>query len=96
MRDEFGFDRIRSVEFCANFGDSKKGPVNYLVPSDESVQDALKEVLAATVAAFGPDGDDWAAYELSEKYAATESLRADRQARRWRRSGRSMMRKDGR
>ena len=73
MRDEFSFGRIRSVEFCVNFGHSTKGPVNYLVPSDTSVQDALKEVLAGTIGAFEPDGDDWASYELSEKYAATES-----------------------
>jgi Domain of unknown function (DUF4868) len=77
MRGEFGFDRIRSVEFCVNFGHSTKGPVNYLVPSDTSVQEALKEVLAATASALQPDGDGWPAYEVSEKYAATESLRAD-------------------
>jgi len=77
MRDEFGFDRIRSVEFCVNLGHSTTGPINYLVPSDTSVQDALREVLATTVNALQPDGDEWATYELSEKYAATESLRAD-------------------
>ena len=52
MRHEFDFAGIGSVEFCVNFGHSGKEPVNYLVPSDSSVQDALTEVLAATVAAL--------------------------------------------
>jgi hypothetical protein len=40
------------------------------------VQDALTQVLNATLAEIEPAGGDWAPYELSEKYAARESLRA--------------------
>lgn len=62
---------------AARLGHSEKGPVSYLVPSDKSVHEALKEVLTATVNAFEPVDDDWANYELSEKHSPTESLRAD-------------------
>jgi hypothetical protein len=75
MRDEFSFSQIQSVEFCVNLtaGDAR---TSYLVPTDQSVQDALTQVLNATLAEIEPADGDWAPYELSEKYAARESLRA--------------------
>jgi hypothetical protein len=77
MRSEFGFDKIKSVEFCVNVHTTGDNRASYFVPTDQSVQDALKQVLAATVAAIEPEGGDWAPYELSEKHASRESLRAD-------------------
>ena len=75
MRDEFSFGQIQSVEFCVNLtaGDAR---TSYLVPTDQSVQDALTQVLNATLAEIEPEDGDWAPYELSEKYAAREALRA--------------------
>ena len=76
MRNEFDFDHIQSVEFCVSVvtdGDH----VSYLVPIDQSVQDALKQVLNATLAKIEPGDDDWSPYELSEKYGSKQSLRAD-------------------
>ena len=48
MRDEFGFEAIRSVEFCVSVKEDH-GHENYLVPSDQGVQDALRAMLHATV-----------------------------------------------
>jgi hypothetical protein len=76
MRNEFSFDHIRSVEFCVNVHTNGHEYANYLVPIDQSVQDALKQVLNATLTAIEPE-DGWPPYELSEKYASKESLRAD-------------------
>ena len=45
MRDEFGFDHIQSVEFCVSVTTGRDAHVNYLVPVDQTVQDALKQVL---------------------------------------------------
>ena len=47
MRNEFDFDHIRSVEFCVNVLTNGGNDANYLVPIDQSVQDALKQVLEA-------------------------------------------------
>jgi hypothetical protein len=77
MRNEFSFNQIKSVEFCVNVRTNADNRASYLVPIDQSVQDALKQVLDATLAAIEPDDGDWARYELSEKYASKESLRAD-------------------
>jgi hypothetical protein len=76
MRNEFNFNHIQSVEFCVNVHTNGHEDANYLVPIDQTVQDALKQVLEATLAAIEPE-DGWAPYELSEKYASKESLRAD-------------------
>lgn len=77
MRDEFDFDHIQSVEFCVNVATTNDAHINHLVPIDQSVQDALKQVLNATLADIEPNEDDWSLYELSEKYGSKESLRAD-------------------
>ena len=77
MQSEFGFNQIQSVEFCVNVRMNRDHRTNYLVPVDQSVQDALKQVLDATVAAMEPEERDWAPYELSEKHASRESLLAD-------------------
>src|ERR1700731_1474506 len=77
MRNEFSFDRIQTVEFCVSVSTNGKAHDNYLVPIDQSVQDALKYVLKATLADIEPEDGDWSPYELSEKYASKESLRAD-------------------
>ena len=77
MHDEFSFDQIQSVEFCVNLRTNGQDRISYLVPADQSVQDALSHVLTATVDNIEPDEGDWAPYELSEKYASRESLRAD-------------------
>jgi Domain of unknown function (DUF4868) len=76
MRNEFNFNNIRSVEFCVNVLTNGHEDANYLVPIDQSVQDALKQVLNATLTAIEPE-EGWQPYELSEKYASKESLRAD-------------------
>jgi hypothetical protein len=44
------------------------------VPIDNSVQTALREILATTAAELQPIGA-WRAYEVAEKYAATDPLR---------------------
>lgn len=76
MRTEFNFDRIQSVEFCVNLAGSDGERSNYLVPADRSVQEALRQVLAATAAAIEPEDGNWPTFELSEKYASRETLRA--------------------
>jgi hypothetical protein len=76
MRDEFAFGNIRSVEFCVSVATSRDAHLNYLIPVDRTVQDALKDVLNATVAEI-ESGADLAPYELSEKYGSKEALRAD-------------------
>jgi hypothetical protein len=77
MRSEFRFDGIQSVEFCVNVRTNDDVRTSYLVPTDQSVQDALKTVLETTLSDIEPDESGWAPYELSEKYAPRESLRAD-------------------
>lgn len=77
MRNEFNFDRIQSVEFCVNARTNGDDQTSYLVPTDQSVQDALKHVLEATLTDIEPEDGEWAPYELSEKYASKETLQAD-------------------
>jgi hypothetical protein len=77
MRNEFNFDHIQSVEFCVSVVMNGGDHINNLVPIDRSVQDALKQVLNATLADVEPGDDGWSLYELSEKYGSKESLRAD-------------------
>ncbi len=78
MRNEFDFGHITSVEFCVNVveGDASE---DFQIPIDPSVQDALRDMLRDTANRL--DGDDqdaaWDDYELSEKYASSEHLRAD-------------------
>jgi hypothetical protein len=76
MQNEFSFNGIKSVEFCVNVHTNGGQYASYLVPIDLTVQDALKQVLDATLTAIEPE-DGWSPYELSEKYASKESLRAD-------------------
>lgn len=76
MQREFNFDKIKSVEFCVSVRAKKGMETNYFVPTDSTVQDALRDVLDATVEAIAPDEEGWAPYELSEKYASKESLQA--------------------
>jgi hypothetical protein len=77
MRDEFNFEQIQSVEFCVNLGANGNVHTNYLIPADQTVQDALEQVLSATLADIEPEDGDWVSYELSEKYAPRESLRIE-------------------
>ena len=77
MKDEFGFQEIRSVEFCVSLRNADGTHINYLVPTDRSVQDTLKDVLDSTLNEIEPSDGDWSPYELSEKYGSKESLRAD-------------------
>src|SRR2546421_8045947 len=77
MRNEFAFNQIQSVEFCVNVRTNGGSRASYLVPIDDSVQDALKQVLDATLVAIEPEDGRWDPYELSEKHASKESLRAN-------------------
>jgi hypothetical protein len=77
MRHEFDPDLIQSVEFCVSVATNGDDHINYLVPIDQTVQDALKQVLNTTLVDIEPGEDDWSVYELSEKYGSKESLRAD-------------------
>ena len=72
MRDEFGFDTIRSVEFCVSVVTGRDDHVNYLVPIDRTVQDALKDVLNATVAEIETPDARLTEFDLSEKYGSRE------------------------
>jgi hypothetical protein len=75
MRDGFDLTNIQSVELCVNvIADGVH--VNFLVPTDQTVQDALTQILDATVADLEPEDGEWVLYELSEKHASKESLRA--------------------
>ena len=76
MHDEFDFHEITSVEFCVSVRDGEDY-TNYLVPSQHNVQNALKEMLGNTTRQLEASDDDWQAFELSEKYAARETLIAD-------------------
>lgn len=71
MRNEFGFDRIRSVEFCVHHSDVRE---NFLIPSQRNVQEALKDVLEATAHQIESIDGGMAEYEFSEKYASREAL----------------------
>jgi len=78
MRDEFGFEAIRSVEFCVSVKENHEQQ-NYLVPSDRHVQDALRAMLDATVRQLETPGEladapEWQQFEVSERYASKEAL----------------------
>ena len=78
MRDQFGFEAIRSVEFCVSVKEDH-GHENYLVPSDQGVQDALRAMLHATVRQLENTHETgsapaWHQFEVSEKYASKEPL----------------------
>jgi hypothetical protein len=77
MRNEFDFDHIGSVEFCVSFATAGGAHINYLVPIDQTVQNALKQVLNTTLADIESRISELAPYELSEKYGSKELLRAD-------------------
>jgi len=93
MRNEFNFDHIQSVEFCVSVQENGED-ANYLVPIDQSVQNALKQVLEATLTAIEPE-ENWSPYELSEKYGSKESLRAASPRTRWLRFARCTKKKGG-
>ena len=79
MHQEFGFDEIQSVEFCVSVEEGDEHE-NYLVPTDQSVQEALRAMLTATVDQLENPGETaladaaWQPFELSEKYATKERL----------------------
>ncbi|MGD0192878.1 MAG: hypothetical protein ABSD74_19245 [Rhizomicrobium sp.] len=76
--DEFDTDNVKSVEFCIS--DRENGEhENYLIPADDTVQDALLQMLHDTVAFFdeAADNDALQEFELSEKYSPRETLVAD-------------------
>ena len=70
----FDFDQIQSVNFGVCL-DTEAGESNRLVPCDQGVQSALKEMLAETVAAFTTDRAQIDEFSPAEKYGATERLR---------------------
>lgn len=76
MQREFDFDRIKSTEFCVNVRRTKRQRTNFFVPTDTTVQRALRDVLNSTLDAIAPEDGAWAPYELSEKYASKEALRS--------------------
>src|ERR1700733_7900433 len=73
---QFNKDQIELVEFgvCRDVENAQRC---VLVPIDDSVKNALKEMLNATIASLAAPEDDnaMAQYEPSQKYAPTESLR---------------------
>ncbi len=70
----FDFDRIKSVEFGVCLED--EGGESYsVVPSENEVQDALKEMLTDTIASLAAEGTQIEEFSPSEKYGATERLR---------------------
>lgn len=74
----FNFSNIASVSFGACL-ETDDGESYRLVPCDTGVQDALKEMLASTMASLTADGSPAAIPEFSpaEKYSSTEALRID-------------------
>jgi len=78
MWDGFNFNHVSSVEFCVNVEEDGEFE-NYQIPADESVQDALRDMLEKTRIFFdeAEDADELGTFELSEKYAAREPLIAE-------------------
>lgn len=70
----FGFDKIKSVEFgvCLEGGGGESYSV---VPCEDKVQDALKEMLADTMSSLTEKDAQIEDFSPSEKYGATERLR---------------------
>ena len=69
----FKFDQIDSVEFGVCL-DTDDGESYRLVPIDDSVQEALREMLAATIAALTAEGTKIEEFSPAEKYASNERL----------------------
>jgi len=70
----FNFDSIHSVEFGVCL-DSETGEIYRIVPADQSVQTALKEMLEATHSQLFRDGETVSNFSPAEKYSSTERLR---------------------
>ena len=70
----FDFNHIKSVEFGVCL-DTSEGESYRRVPCDQGVQDALKEMLAETMAALTKDGTEIAEFSPAEKYGGNERLR---------------------
>lgn len=70
----FDFNHIQSVEFgvCLDTGE---GESYRLVPCDQGVQNALREMLAETMAALMEDGTEIEEFSPAEKYAGNERLK---------------------
>jgi hypothetical protein len=69
----FKFDQIESVEFGVCL-DTEDGESCRLVPIDDGVQEALREMLAATIAALTTEGTKIEEFSPAEKYATNERL----------------------
>jgi hypothetical protein len=69
----FKFDQIESVEFGVCI-DTEDGESYRLVPIDDSVKEALREMLAATMAALSAEGAKIEEFSPAEKYASNERL----------------------
>lgn len=73
---KFKFDAIQSVEFGVCL-DMEGGESYRLVPCVADVQEALKEMLAATAASLFGDDAEIEVFSPAEKYGATERLKID-------------------
>src|SRR5438552_11846666 len=69
----FKFDQIESVEFGVCL-DTEDGESYRLVPIDDGVQEALREMLVATIAALSAEGTKIEEFSPAEKYATNERL----------------------
>jgi len=69
----FNYNAIRSVEFgvCIDADDGEK---YCIVPSEKSVQDALKDMFVDTLAELRKDGTALVEFSPSEKYGSNERL----------------------
>lgn len=69
----FNFDQIESVEFgvCV---DTDAGESYRLVPIDDGVQEALREMLVATIASLTAEGKQIEEFSPAEKYGTSERL----------------------
>lgn len=74
MKIEFNIDKVATTEFGVGLDhDDDKGPIYFVVPSDQEVQFSLREVAKATAKALTAAGDS-SMYEAGEKHSATEHL----------------------
>lgn len=73
MMPEFAFEAIQSAEFgvCV---DTDEGESYRLVPCVAEVQEALKEMLAATVGSLFTNDTELSEFSPAEKYGANEKL----------------------
>ena len=69
----FQFDHIDSVEFGVCL-DTEDGESYRLVPIDDGVQEALREMLVATIAALTAEETKIEEFSPAEKYAANERV----------------------